>query len=68
MFRDASKELVDVLDRIFQYNPSNRISAEEVLHMPYFTEVDFDSLKKYSFSIVVTCRRFEFATAPEGVD
>ena len=46
IFRDASKELVDVLDRIFQYNPSNRASAEELLKMPYFANVDFDCLKR----------------------
>ena len=68
MFRDASKELVDVLDRIFQYNPSNRISAEEVLRMPYFANVDFDSLKKCILIKVVIYRRLEFATAPEGGD
>lgn len=38
--------MVDLLDKIFQYNPKNRISAEEALQHPFFTNVNLDSLKE----------------------
>ena len=43
----ASKELIDLLDKIFQYDPHKRISVEEICNHPYFQNVNLSCLKAY---------------------
>ena len=44
-FPNASKELIDLLEKIFQYDPHKRISVEEICNHPYFQNVNFSCLK-----------------------
>lgn len=66
----ASKEMVDLLDKIFQYNPKNRISAEEALQHPFFTDVNLNSLKEYavpdSSDVVGSSPNRMFVTNPQS--
>ena len=44
IIQDCPNSLADLLDRIFQFDPKNRISAEEALRHAYFRDVDINSI------------------------
>lgn len=55
----ASKELIDLLEKIFQYKPDKRISVEDICKHPYFRNVNMGCLKAYSFVKGMRCRRLD---------
>ena len=43
---DEVKNVIDVMIEIFQYNPNQRASAEKLLKMPFFNNVDHNCLRE----------------------
>lgn len=55
----ASKELIDLLDKIFQYDPHKRISVEEICNHPYFQNVNLSCLKAYFLVLIIMNRKLD---------
>ncbi|KAL4506692.1 hypothetical protein ABPG72_000263 [Tetrahymena utriculariae] len=48
IFPNASAEALDLMKQIFKYNPLHRLSCDQLLKHPFFSELNKKSLPKYN--------------------